>query len=140
MAAAFDGSRCLACNQVCDVCADVCPNRANISVAVDSDLFTQNRQIIHVDGMCNECGNCATFCPHGGKPYKDKITIFWTEHDFVDSTNVGFLPLGGNAFRVRDESGNIFDSAIEENKVSKELGAIIGTIYKEYPYLLANSR
>ena len=25
------------------------------------------RQIIHVDGMCNECGNCATFCPYDSR-------------------------------------------------------------------------
>ncbi len=138
--AQFDGSRCLACNQVCDVCADVCPNRANISINVDSELFAQDRQIIHVDGMCNECGNCATFCPHSGKPYKDKVTIFWTEHDFIDSTNVGFLPLGNNTFKIRDESGNIFDYAIGENNVSEELAVIIDTVNRDYSYLMVNSR
>ena len=41
--------------------------------------------------MCNECGNCGIFCPHDGNPYKDKITVFWSEEDFVDSTNKGFF-------------------------------------------------
>ena len=47
-------------------------------------------QIIHVDYMCNECGNCATFCNHQGRPYKDKFTLFSRRDDFDDSTNSGF--------------------------------------------------
>jgi len=135
--AKLDGLRCLACDQVCDVCSDVCPNRANLSIYVNSDLFDQDQQILHVDGMCNECGNCGTFCPHGGLPYKDKITLFWTEHDFVDSTNVGFLPLSENTFKVRDEAGKIFTYTIGEQTVSKELEAIINVVVNEHSYLMS---
>jgi putative selenate reductase len=134
--AKLDGLRCLTCDQVCDICTDVCPNRANISINVNSDLFDQDQQILHVDGMCNECGNCGTFCPHGGLPYKDKITLFWTEHDFVDSTNVGFLPLSENVFKVRDESGNIFKYTVGEQTVSKELETIINVVVNEHSYLM----
>jgi len=134
--AKLDGLRCLTCDQVCDICADVCPNRANISINISSDLFGQKQQIIHVDGMCNECGNCGTFCPHNGLPYKDKITLFWTEHDFVDSTNVGFLPLSENKFKIRDENGNIFDYSIGDETISKEVAAIIDAVVNEYSYLM----
>ncbi len=134
--ARFDGSRCFACDQVCDICVDVCPNRANISINVSSGLFDQKQQILHVDGMCNECGNCATFCPHAGKPYKDKITLFWTEHDFIDSTNVGFLPLGKEKFKIRDESGEIFNYAIGDKTVSEEIATIIESVNNDYSYLL----
>jgi len=134
--AKLDGLRCLTCDQVCDICEDVCPNRANISINVGSDLFDQKQQIIHIDGMCNECGNCGTFCPHGGRPYKDKITLFWTEHDFVDSTNVGFLPLSENKFKVRDEEGKVFIYTVGDKTVSKEVAIIIDTVIKEYSYLM----
>ncbi len=136
LAARFDGSRCLSCDQVCDVCVDVCPNRANISIEVPSKLFRQRRQIIHLDGMCNECGNCDTFCPHSGKPYKDKITLFWTERDFSDSTNVGFLPLGDDLFKVRDESGNIVEYKPGDKTVSQAIAAIIDVVNTEYAYLM----
>ena len=53
-------TRCLGCATVCETCTEVCPNRANIHVVVPGK---QQRQIVHVDGMCNECGNCSTFCP-----------------------------------------------------------------------------
>jgi len=134
--AKLEGLRCLTCDQVCDICVDVCPNRANISINVASELFEQKQQIIHVDGMCNECGNCATFCPHSGRPYKDKITLFWTEHDFVDSTNIGFLNLGENQFKVRDELGKVFNYTIGDNTVSKEIATIIGAVIKDYSYLM----
>ncbi|MDF8149820.1 hypothetical protein P4740_15475, partial [Listeria monocytogenes] len=64
---------------------DVCPNRANIVVYVEG-----KPQIVHVDRMCNECGNCETFCPYASAPYKDKFTLFNSEADFYDSTNSGF--------------------------------------------------
>lgn len=134
--AKLDGLRCLTCDQVCDICADVCPNRANISINISSELFGQKQQIIHIDGMCNECGNCGTFCPHSGRPYKDKITLFWTEHDFVDSTNVGFLPLSENQFKVRDELGNVFNYTIGEKTVSNEVATIIDAVNNEYSYLM----
>jgi putative selenate reductase len=43
--------------------------------------------------MCNECGNCATFCPYASKPYKEKFTLFANEADMADSTNDGFVVL-----------------------------------------------
>ena len=77
-------SRCLGCATVCETCAEVCPNRANVAVAVPG---MRQRQIVHVDGMCNECGNCATFCPYDSRPYRDKFTLFWSREDFGNSEN-----------------------------------------------------
>ena len=64
--------RCLTCNKVCENCVDVCPNRANISIKVPGMAMNQ---VIHVDYMCNECGNCKSFCPYASAPYKDKFTL-----------------------------------------------------------------
>lgn len=99
----LEGKRCLKCDQICEVCVQVCPNRANVMVQVDG--FKTKHQIVHVDGMCNECGNCGVFCPHAGRPYKDKFTVFWTEFDFKESTNEGFLKKadGTYLFRVGSE-------------------------------------
>ena len=91
-------SRCLGCATVCETCASVCPNRANVAVFVPGK---RQRQIVHVDGMCNECGNCAVFCPYDSRPYKDKFTLFWTQWDFENSTNAGWLELGDGMVRVR---------------------------------------
>ncbi|MDR2953439.1 MAG: putative selenate reductase subunit YgfK, partial [Treponema sp.] len=59
-----EGCRCLSCNTLCEICADVCPNRANVAVVQPaSNNGLERHQILHIDRMCNECGNCATFCP-----------------------------------------------------------------------------
>jgi putative selenate reductase len=100
-----DSQRCLECATLCECCADVCPNRANMVIEADG-----RRQVVHLDALCNECGNCEVFCPYEGAPYKDKFTMFSCEEDFADSENQGFLPLADGKFRVRLD-GNISDYA-----------------------------
>ena len=87
---AAESARCLGCRALCMKCVEVCPNRANTLVRVAAG-FRDEFQIVHIDAFCNECGNCATFCPWEGRPYKDKLTVFATEEDFTDSTNPGFF-------------------------------------------------
>ena len=126
--------RCLGCPTVCEVCTDVCPNRANVAIHVPGKC---KAQIIHVDGMCNECGNCEVFCPYkGGRPYKDKFTLFWSEEDFLDSTNEGFLPLEGTQVKVRlDGKVETVDIA-GETDLSADAVAVIRTVLKDYAYLI----
>ena len=126
--------RCLGCPTVCEVCTDVCPNRANVAIHVPGKC---KAQIIHVDGMCNECGNCEVFCPYkGGRPYKDKFTLYWSEEDFLDSTNEGFLSLGGTQVKVRlDGKVETVDIA-GETDLSEDAVAVIRTVLKDYAYLI----
>ena len=134
---AAEGHRCLSCGQLCEICADVCPNRANVAIAIPG-AGSDPRQIIHIDGMCNECGNCGTFCPHDGNPYKDKLTLYWTQADFDDSANTGFLYLGGDRFLVRAEDGRVFEHTPKDGKLSKELAAAIAVVRNEYQWLMVN--
>ncbi len=129
-----DTSRCLSCEQLCELCCGVCPNRANISVALPG--FSANAQIVHIDGMCNECGNCGIFCPHKGNPYKDKFTLFWTEEDFNDSENRGYLPLDGQLYRFRLEDGTVCDADLNDARLPKEMVAVIQKIEQDMPYIL----
>ncbi len=139
MIAAINGrteaSRCLACDEVCEICTEVCPNRANVAVLVPG--FADPRQIVHIDGLCNECGNCGTFCPHAGLPYRDKITVFWSHADFEDSTNAGYLPLGDGRYRVRDESGAVFEHSVGEGCLAPEMDQVLAVLEDRYPYLLS---
>ncbi|MFH1197003.1 MAG: putative selenate reductase subunit YgfK [bacterium] len=89
-------SQCLSCNFVCNKCVDVCPNRANVEIKIDNSLFKNRNQILHIDQLCNECGNCETFCPYGGAPYTDKITYFQNEITLSESSNNGFCFLSNN--------------------------------------------
>jgi putative selenate reductase len=97
-----EARRCLQCDVLCNICTTVCPNRANIAYPVDpieirvqqavragkmirieeveSVWITQKFQIINIGDFCNECGNCSTFCPTSGAPYRVKpkfsLTVF----------------------------------------------------------------
>ena len=126
--------RCLGCATVCETCTEVCPNRANVAVAVPG---MRQRQIIHVDGMCNECGNCGTFCPYASRPYKDKFTLFWSEEDFNNSENQGFLKLDGTNTRVRlDGTVKDYDVSDPACGLYDPLRRLICAVYDHYPYLL----
>jgi len=126
-----DGSRCLSCDRVCEICVSVCPNRTNTAIETESGM-----QILHIDGMCNECGNCGTFCPHIGNPYKDKITLFWSREAFEDSTNKGFLFIDEKNVLVRDEQNDEFQCSINDKRLSRNLSSMINAVKTKYNYML----
>jgi putative selenate reductase len=117
--ARMEAQRCVQCATFCDKCTEVCPNRANYTYFVspvnwslpkisvqngalavtgkETYRVDQTRQIIHVDDFCNECGNCATFCVHNGKPYLEKPRLFFKEEDFLKEQD--------NAFFIREDGG-----------------------------------
>lgn len=129
-----EGERCLKCDEICEICTEVCPNRANVMIKVNG--FNNVHQIVHIDGMCNECGNCGVFCPHAGDPYKDKVTVFWTEEDFVDSTNTGFLRLSEDTFKVRDADKKIFEHKLGDGKLDENLAAFLDVLLSDYAFYL----
>lgn len=130
----IDGYRCLACDTLCEICCDVCPNRANVRIVVPG--FANPHQILHVDGLCNECGNCGIFCPHQGNPYQDKLTVFWSEADFEDSKNRGFLRLENGQYKLRLEDGEIITASLSDAKVPPQWASLINTVVTQYPYYL----
>ncbi len=109
-----EASRCLYCDELCNICVTVCPNVANVSVKLPPkkyDVFTvkqkdrktqieqnqtfeikQKYQIINVGDWCNECGNCETFCPTSGAPYNDKPKFFLKRKAFKDAEK-GFFAI-----------------------------------------------
>lgn len=126
-----DAARCLGCDIVCEVCCDVCPNRANVGIRVNG-----KPQIVHIDGMCNECGNCGFFCPHTGLPYKDKFTLFWDEAGFKDSTNKGVLFIDNENVLVRDENGEAFACRVDDGRISNAYKAFINAIRDDAGYMI----
>ena len=128
-----EGERCLSCNVVCETCAGVCPNRSNVSIALPDG----RRQILHVDRMCNECGNCLVFCPYDSAPYRDKFTLFHDRAGFDESAeNQGFLPLEGNRVLVR-LSGKVEEVDLNvPNSLPAGIEVLICTVLTKYRYLL----
>ena len=129
------GERCLECGKVCESCVECCPNRANLRVTLPDGT----RQVLHVDALCNECGNCACFCPYDGKPYREKFTLFLDDESFGASENDGFMPtgeakicrirLGGKAFKFDPING---PSGVLDEYVRTFIKAVL----EEFPRLL----
>lgn len=135
--AVHEGDRCLSCSVICENCADVCPNRANLQLVLDD---FEMPQIIHVDEMCNECGNCTTFCPYSSSPYKDKFTLFGSEEGFNDSQNEGFLLVDAQSqrFKIRlGQSEFMLQGFGDNSELPQELVKLIEGVTKQYAYLLA---
>ena len=130
-----ESGRCLTCGKVCENCVEVCPNRANISIRVPG---MEKHQIIHVDYMCNECGNCRSFCPYDSAPYLDKFTLFADEKDMDDSKNQGFTVLDRELmkFRVRFFGETYVWTKGEETRIPEGLQKLMETVCAEYSYLL----
>ncbi len=135
-----EAKRCMDCTYLCNKCVDVCPNRANVAIDMRfSDATEDPFQILHIDAFCNECGNCATFCNHNGRPYKDKFTVFSRRDDFEDSTNSGFY-VDGDSVLVRLE-GNIIECHIDGDgnlvgDVPELVRDLIEQVFICYDYLL----
>ena len=128
--ACCEGSRCLDCNTVCENCADSCPNRANVVIK----LSDGRHQILHIDKMCNECGNCTQFCPYASEPCRDKFTLFQTKEDMDDSKNAGVLFLDENRVLVRMAEVREYDLSAP-NELPKEIENLILTVRSKYSYL-----
>ena len=131
-----ESERCLTCNKVCENCVDVCPNRANISIKVPGMAMNQ---IIHVDYMCNECGNCRIFCPYASAPYKDKFTLFANEADMENSKNDGFVVLNRETKQCKVRFfGNTSDCKADDpaDKLYEGLRRLICAVIDDYGYLI----
>ncbi|HET6411042.1 MAG TPA: putative selenate reductase subunit YgfK [Anaeromyxobacter sp.] len=124
-AAEAEAARCLDCDDLCSLCVTVCPNRANqayltapISLEFPAFLVRGGRleataaapfalsqavQVLTIGDFCNECGNCDTFCPTAGAPYREKPT-FWL-------TDEGFSNAKGDAFRLERDGDLVALSA-----------------------------
>ena len=116
-----EAERCLFCDDICNVCVTVCPNRANLSYRINpmeyrlqkivrtGDSYTikkdrtfsidQSYQVLNLADWCNECGNCTTFCPTSGAPYLDKPRLCLSEQSFNEESV---------AYRLGKEGGHVF--------------------------------
>ncbi|MEA3451001.1 MAG: hypothetical protein U9Q83_03760, partial [Bacteroidota bacterium] len=135
-----EADRCLLCDELCDVCVSVCPNLANqgywiepfsvdlMKIVVENDKdnvvfdtkfeISQARQTYNIADWCNECGNCATFCPTNGKPYLDKPKVHLSQNSF-DESPWGYIieQNGDNKIIKYKNNGKLHTLIIEKNNL-----------------------
>ncbi len=81
---------CVACN----FCITVCPNDAFFSIPSLPEQSGRQQYLLLAE-LCNECGNCMTFCPEDGDPAKVKPRLFADQSVFDGRTGQGFLLTDG---------------------------------------------
>jgi putative selenate reductase len=145
--AVSEAKRCLYCDQLCDICVTVCPNRANVFYTiepfevklqkavndngeikiVDDGIFKieQKYQVLNIDDFCNECGNCATFCPTSGAPYKNKPKVCLTEKSFRNAESGYYLKSGKLLYKTQNEIQSL---ELKEDQYHFESDAITATL------------
>ena len=79
---------CVACN----FCVTVCPNDAFFKLPTqDVDGLDGRQQYLVFSELCNECGNCLTFCPEDGDPAMIKPRLYLDRERFVAADGPRFL-------------------------------------------------
>jgi putative selenate reductase len=79
---------CVACN----FCVTVCPNDAFFKIPTGGiDGLEGRQQYLLFTELCNECGNCMTFCPEDGDPAVIKPRLFTDQARFDAADGQRFL-------------------------------------------------
>jgi len=88
-----EAARCLDCDVYCSLCVGVCPNLALQTYIIDASdsAVRQRHQVAVLADLCNECGNCTTFCPTAGRPYRDKPRLFLDRKEFEAQDDNAFM-------------------------------------------------
>jgi putative selenate reductase len=90
-----EAARCLDCDTYCSLCVGVCPNLALLTYKTelpDQDATVQQPfQVAVLSDLCNECGNCTTFCPTAGRPYHDKPRLYLDRQEFEAQQDNAFM-------------------------------------------------
>lgn len=107
-----EAARCLDCDLLCSQCVAVCPNLAFFTYQQkpmewmlpvlrmkSGRLIPEQRrpfqvaqrfQVAVFADFCNACGNCATFCPTAGAPYRDKPRFYAHRESFEQQADNAF--------------------------------------------------
>jgi putative selenate reductase len=108
-----EAARCLDCDAYCSICVGVCPNLALQTwqsapidlrlpqLSIDDGAIRIERgrpyrvaqafQVAVLTDFCNECGNCTTFCPTAGEPYRDKPRLYLDREEFEAQQDNAFM-------------------------------------------------
>ena len=91
---------CVACN----FCVTVCPNDAFFSIKSLGGMEGRQQYLLFTE-LCNECGNCLTFCPEEGDPAMIKPRLYSDPELVAGREGQGFLLEAGRIVDSRGDTG-----------------------------------
>lgn len=108
---------CVACTN----CVTVCPNDAFFLVPSKEIAGLEARsQYLVLAELCNDCGNCTTFCPEQGAPHLIKPRLFTSNDAWVRAGRQGFLLGVSGDGLVKAEGPGADEAAMVNNLVENE--------------------
>ncbi|MEN8006767.1 MAG: 4Fe-4S dicluster domain-containing protein [Candidatus Krumholzibacteriota bacterium] len=108
---------CVACTN----CVTVCPNNAFLQVPSQGIEGLEARaQYLVLAELCNDCGNCTTFCPEVGAPHLIKPRLYFAAIAWEETGSRGFLLDGMDDGLVRTEGPDAKDAALVKSLVENE--------------------
>lgn len=147
-----EASRCIQCDEICNVCVSVCPNLANFGYSVsplqyrlqkavrhedgrigfepDEDfIVSQQYQVLNIRDLCNECGNCDTFCPTNGSPHRQKPGLCLSAQT-LNSEHEGYLlsRLPGRDILIYKHNESIKTLTLQDNLYIYETDQVKATL------------
>ena len=90
---------CVACN----FCVTVCPNDAFFNIKSLEGMEDRQQYLLFTE-LCNECGNCLTFCPEQGDPAMIKPRLYTDPELYEARTGQGFLLRDGRVVEARADA------------------------------------
>jgi putative selenate reductase len=101
-----EAARCLDCHSYCGICVSVCPNLAMFTYR--TKRREQPWQVAVIADLCNECGNCTTFCPTSGAPYRDKPRLYLDRAAFENEKDNAFMIFrDGDAWAIEARNNGV---------------------------------
>ena len=100
---------CVACN----FCVTVCPNDAFFTSPSLEEQDSRQQYLVLAE-LCNECGNCMTFCPENGDPAQIKPRLFTDEALFNAREGQGFLIQADGTIRSRQPEDNLAQKTVTD--------------------------
>ena len=118
---------CVACN----FCITVCPNDAFFNIKSLEGMEGRQQYLLFTD-LCNECGNCMTFCPEEGDPAKIKPRLYTDPELYEGRNGQGFLLDDGLIVksRINDGSNAEADTALVQQLLDSDAGNPLATSRK----------
>ncbi len=107
----------------CNFCITVCPNDAFFSIPSlgSTGLESQDgsrQQYFVLSELCNECGNCMTFCPEDGDPAMVKPRLY-TDAAVFDARETQGVLVGGDTLvskGIDNESIDLIQRLLDSQK------------------------
>ncbi len=141
--ACSEAGRCLDCDVYCGLCVSVCPNLALQTYEIDPAASRphQRYQVAVLADLCNECGNCTTFCPTSGRPYRDKPRLYVDREEFESQDDNAFMLLADDDSwsmdaRVRGETYRVaLGDRREDTEPFQTIHALLAGLTRSSPEL-----